>query len=130
MNMADVDMLRLEVSCDETAPARVRRELKALEGIEPMRDDVLLVASELVTNAVLHSGSARGDSIEVLVSRLDGCVRITVEDPGVSGLAARPRDGSGAESVGGWGLRLVTQLARQWGAERNGGQRVWAELAF
>jgi two-component sensor histidine kinase len=86
----------------------------------------MLVASELVTNAVRHSHCAEDEFLSVSISR-DGHLRISVLDPGGSGknaeIADRPLD------LGGLGLKVVEQLATDWGAERRGdGYRVWAEL--
>ena len=89
---------------------------------------MLLVASELVTNAVVHSGCEPGHRLNVRVSEQSERVLISVHDPGVSEhrAAVRPAGGS---AVGGWGLRLVAQLAERWGADRPDGYRVWAEVA-
>jgi anti-sigma regulatory factor (Ser/Thr protein kinase) len=86
----------------------------------------MLVASELVTNAVSHSLCTEEDFLSVQIAR-DGRLRIAVLDPGVSGgsaeIADRPIE------LGGLGLKVVEQLAASWGTERSdAGYRVWAEL--
>jgi Histidine kinase-like ATPase domain len=77
-------------------------------------DHVLLVVSELVTNALVH-----GDGPAVL--RLSGTPwRIRVEVADGSQVAGQE---------GGWGLHLVGRLAGRWeAAPRDGGKVVWCEL--
>lgn len=89
--------------------------------------DAMLVASELVTNAVLHSGGGPNDLIEVRVTVGDECLTISVRDPGISGKEAAipPRTDIG---TGGLGLRLVDMTSVRWGAERGEKYCVWAEL--
>lgn len=92
-----------------------------------MLGDVMLVASELVTNAVLHSGCSDDHLIQVDVERRAQRLLITVRDPGLSGTEAQGRPG-GVD--GGWGLLIVDELAQRWGAERADGYCVWAEVAL
>ncbi len=126
--LATADMeFRLEVPCDHDAPAAVRQGLRKLDGIGAILSDAMLVASELVSNAVRHSGARERDRLTVEGKVGRQSLRISVLDPGRSGRAARPR--SGAPHSGGFGLRLVEQLATRWGSDRAGGHRVWAELA-
>jgi anti-sigma regulatory factor (Ser/Thr protein kinase) len=81
----------------------------------PGPDDVILVTSELVTNAIEHSMSgAAGGQFDLTVSVLAGVnVGITVRDAGpADGMAAivpaaRPPE----DREGGRGLWLVTQLS-------------------
>jgi anti-sigma regulatory factor (Ser/Thr protein kinase) len=83
-------------------------------------DDVILVVSELVTNAVLHGGGAPVLRLTATEQRL----RIEVTDNSSVLPALRP---SGAN--GGWGLRLVGRLGVSWGTTRRGtGKVVWCEL--
>jgi anti-sigma regulatory factor (Ser/Thr protein kinase) len=91
--------------------------------------DVMLVASELVTNAVLHSGCRSEDVVSVELRMKPDAVVCSVSDPHrTSGLA----DLAGEDQlIGGFGLRLVEQLSARWGTERerDGRYRVWAEVA-
>lgn len=120
--------IRLKLACDRTAPATVRAALAEIPNIDAVRDDALLVASELVTNAVRHSGGDAGQTIDVRLERREDSLLISVLDPGVRGgvaeveLTDRPH--------GGWGLRVVADVARRWGRERLDGYRVWAELSL
>ena len=84
-------------------------------------DDVLLVFSELVTNAVTHAGSAES----VLVRLDDTAVTVVVEDAS----ASSPQMRVGGDASGGFGLRLVDQLATEWGWEQTDtGKKVWANV--
>ena len=116
----------MRVPCDELAPAAVREKVRDLRDLDGALDDAMLVASELVTNAVRHSLCAEDEFVTVRVSR-NGRFRIAVVDPGASGqsavIADRPVE------LGGLGLKVVEQLAAAWGTERRSdGYRVWAEL--
>jgi anti-sigma regulatory factor (Ser/Thr protein kinase) len=120
------DLLRLCVRCDEAAPGVVRDAMSQLPELGGVRDDAILVASELVTNAVRHSLCGPDDLLEIRVAG-DGRLRISVLDPGVSGGRAQIVDRP--TSFGGLGLKVVEQLADRWGSERgSSGYRVWAEL--
>jgi anti-sigma regulatory factor (Ser/Thr protein kinase) len=121
------DLLRLCVPCDEHAPGTVRAALAELQELGWLAGDVMLVSSELVANAVRHSGCSGEDQLVVSVVAND-CVKITVTDPGISGKRAEiaQRD----LGFGGLGLSVVDQLAEAWGTERHPeGSVVWAELS-
>ncbi|WP_330331372.1 ATP-binding protein [Streptomyces sp. NBC_00536] len=98
----------------------------AVEAVEEAAEDVLLMVSELVTNACMHAG---GPGALVLRHTADG-LRMEVSD----GSPEHPRRRSpGNPSVpGGHGLIVLERLSREWGWERNeavGGKTVWAEVA-
>lgn len=89
----------------------------------PLLDDVQLLVSELVTNAVVHAGS----EVEVAVRLLGDTVRIEVVDraPVVPLRASQPAE----ESESGRGLMLVETMASAWGVEPiDGGKSVWFEV--
>ncbi|MEV5599348.1 ATP-binding protein [Streptomyces sp. NPDC052496] len=86
-------------------------------------DEVLLVLSELVTNAVRHGRATVEREIETRYSRVPDGVRIEVRDGAREHPVIRvPSD------TGGWGLLLVGELSARWGVdERAGaGKSVWA----
>ncbi|MFC9426698.1 ATP-binding protein [Streptomyces sp. NPDC056987] len=89
-------------------------------------DDLQLVVSELVTNAVRY-GTEPGDSVLVLLAVTDTCVRIEVRDP----VRRRPRFRAvSQERDRGRGLFIVEALAECWGvADRPLGKAVWAQVA-
>lgn len=121
------EILTLEVGCETRAPAIVRAALSDLGELGPARDDVILIASELVTNAVVHSGGSPEDSIYVRAAICRDRLSLSVQDPGLSGDTPQAGRSHGWQS-GGQGLRIVTKLAHGWGFERTCGCRVWAEL--
>ncbi len=86
-------------------------------------DDVALVVSELVTNAVLHGD---GDvTLDVVVAPDTVRVEVADRDPGLPGASYAAAD---AES--GRGLLLVSKIARDWGVrQEEPGKVVWADLA-
>jgi anti-sigma regulatory factor (Ser/Thr protein kinase) len=86
-------------------------------------DDVALVVSELVTNAVMHAGG----TITVELHRLDHSVRVVVADDSVALPIERP---GAADDEAGRGMQLVAAVARDWGAVTwaDGGKVVWAEM--
>jgi anti-sigma regulatory factor (Ser/Thr protein kinase) len=121
------ELLQLSVRCDAFAPGFVRQAMSELPGMGWVLGDAMLVASELVTNAVRHSMCAEDEFLTVRVAR-DGWVRIEVLDPGASGRSAEIADRP--FELGGMGLKVVEAVARRWGTERaGGGYAVWAELA-
>ena len=109
-----------------TAPGHARRWLhEALATVE-IDDDtvqlVVLVVDELVTNAVIHAGTA----IDVRLQHDAGVVRCVVRDRRTDGPIPRiieSTDGRGR------GLRLVDVVSRRWGVDRDTcGTSVWAEI--
>lgn len=85
-------------------------------------DGVLLMVSELVTNAGLHAGT--GATVRV-VDHGD-CLRIEVTDDSVVPVQLRPYE-TGAET--GRGLRIVEALSARWGVDAAGsGKTVWFEV--
>ncbi|MGY4995521.1 SpoIIE family protein phosphatase [Streptomyces sp. 900105245] len=80
-----------------------------------------LLVSEVVTNAVRH---AQGDRIGLRVVRTDALLfEVTDDEPALPAmLSAGPLDESGR------GLRVVSRLAREWGASTSGHRKtVWFE---
>lgn len=89
-------------------------------------EDVLLVVSELVTNACLHADGPE----ELRVGNGPDVLRLEVVDQG-SGAPA-PRTPHRAGRPGGHGMFIVQRLCLDWGVIRNPegcGKTVWAELA-
>jgi anti-sigma regulatory factor (Ser/Thr protein kinase) len=119
--------MQLDLACATNAPAVVRDALKTIGELDAVRDDVMLVASELVTNAVMHSGGSAAATIQVRAALTETDVVISVADPGLSGNLPRMQDAD-VLVAGGYGLRIINQLASEWGFEHNQGCRVWARL--
>ncbi|WP_433515981.1 ATP-binding protein [Nonomuraea sp. CA-143628] len=93
-------------------------------------DEACLVVTELVTNSILHTRSARPGGVVVveLAEISDGLSRIEVMDEG-AGTVPRPRE-SDDDACHGRGLRLVEQVSARWGVYPGplGGSVVWAEV--
>ena len=88
-------------------------------------EDVLLVVSELVTNACLH---AEGPD-ELLLACDNKVIRLEVSDRGTGQPA--PRTPHRASRPGGHGMFIVQRLCLDWGVLRvpgRDGKTVWAEL--
>lgn len=127
--MSPDELLSLDLPCDEEAPAAVRAALSEQDRLGWIMGDAIFVASELVTNAVLHSGAGAGHILHVTATLDGACVRICVDDPLVPGQSVTPLQITEVSDAG-IGMLVVDQLASRWGAERDGGYRVWAELAL
>jgi anti-sigma regulatory factor (Ser/Thr protein kinase) len=103
------------------ARAFVRRALAT--GCAPDVVDVAtLLASELVTNAILHARTP----VRVAVTSGPRTVRVEVADR--SSAPPRVRDFA-PEAVTGRGLQMIESLADAWGVEPDGaGKVVWFEV--
>ncbi|MFF0739921.1 ATP-binding protein [Streptomyces sp. NPDC004111] len=93
-------------------------------------DTAALVVSELVTNAVIHTGSER---VRCELSDRDGRLRISVQDEGVGADGPTLRRKADTETSGehGRGLFLVDAMCDTWGSheyDAESGRTVWAEL--
>ena len=113
-----------------TAVGEARRWVATVAGdlLGPEQSENLrLIISELVTNALRHG--ADSERIDLAVTPKHGflCVQVTDDGPG---LVPRPR-ALAPEEHGGFGLFFVEQLARRWGVTReNQRTRVWFELDY
>ncbi|MER5433490.1 ATP-binding protein [Streptomyces sp. NPDC002588] len=90
--------------------------------------DAVLLVSELATNAVCHTSSARILCGLGLVA--EDCLRVEVHDHARPGGGLPPRE-AGPDDEGGRGLFLVQQIAHAWGVDQSrltGGNAVWATL--
>jgi anti-sigma regulatory factor (Ser/Thr protein kinase) len=116
---------RVELPPRPASAAEARRFVaKALKSVDPqVRDVGVLLASELVTNALLY---AQG-RITVRVTPVDHAWRVAVHDG--SPADVRPRH-VGLEATSGRGLALVEQLSTSWGVEHpdGSGKEVWFEV--
>ncbi|WP_028813331.1 ATP-binding protein [Streptomyces flavidovirens] len=84
---------------------------------------VVLLVSELVTNAHRHAGT---DAWLHLKPTADG-VRLTVRDASPEQPAQRTPDLEA--DVGGFGLHILDHLATRWGVETHtDGKHIWAQV--
>lgn len=102
---------------------------KALGELHPQLDTAVLLTSELVTNAVMHSSSrCAGGSVSILIMESAGGTRIEVADEGSE--LSSPVVRGDVYASDGHGLFLVQTLADQWGYLRDDdGTTVWFWLA-
>jgi transcriptional regulator with XRE-family HTH domain len=117
--------LRKTLPANEHAPRSARDALSFVGADIP--DDplqiALLLASELVTNSVVH-GPPDPSTVGLLISVERNVLRVEVSDG--SPHAATPK---APNEDGGLGLAFVAEMASRWGAGRNDGINVtWFEL--
>lgn len=118
----------LDLSRSPESAYRARRavaEILAEWGLndQDLVDDLLLVTSELVSNAVRHGGAAVRLDLELHPTT----VRVAVSDESTA--LPRPREPE-QEGEMGRGLFLLGALAEAWGVDNSphGGKQVWARL--
>ena len=118
-------MARRRIVPDRDAPGHARsavQEFCQRHGVGGDRDAAQLVASELVTNAVVHAGT----TIELTLRLMTPALHIAVRDGGTG----RPHVADVDESSeSGRGLMLVDALASSWGTFfPDTGKVVWATV--
>ncbi|QOV47623.1 ATP-binding protein [Streptomyces chromofuscus] len=121
--------MQLEIRPDPAEVGRARRWARSrLAGCGIAADDSLaetlvLLVSELVTNAVVHTGCP---AVLRLSLPQPATVRLEVADGSTRAPVPRWADG---EETGGRGLALVDGLADRWGWSPEGiGKHIWCEL--
>jgi anti-sigma regulatory factor (Ser/Thr protein kinase) len=117
--------LHLTIPGGRDAAARARAALAEVNGtLSGIRDDVRLLVTELVANAVIHGGAGPDTPIVLSVEAIPEGVRAEVEHPG-GGFEPRLRPEEHH-----YGLFLVDQIAARWGVDPLAGRnRVWFEVA-
>jgi anti-sigma regulatory factor (Ser/Thr protein kinase) len=121
----------LELAGTPEAGSAARRALLARNGAlpRPVRDDVLLLMTELVTNAVRHAEAGPDRLVRLELRQRRGAVRVAVcdEGPGFAPEATCSRP----DETGGWGLVLVDRIADRWAVTRTAtGTCVWFEIRY
>ncbi|MFD3512056.1 ATP-binding protein [Streptomyces sp. NPDC058657] len=154
--------VQLEVGADPAEVGRARRWARSrlvgcgIDADEPVAETLVLLISELVTNAVVHTGcpavlrmlfpggegadgrgtgSGAGSGApdpggpgEGTAPGVSGCGMVRVEVADVSARPPRPRHAEG-DDTNGRGLELVDGLADRWGWQAEGsGKRIWCEV--
>jgi len=119
----------LEADGEPRAVGLTRREVRTLlaewEVDEDVADTALLCLSEVVTNAVIHTGAPS----EVRVALGEGVLTLTVRDQGAGGGVPAATDDVDPLRVHGRGLQLVDALASRWGFDLDEvGTTVWFVL--
>ncbi|MFG2111344.1 ATP-binding protein [Streptomyces sp. NPDC048718] len=120
--------VQLEVGADPAEVGRARRWARSrlarsgIEEDEPLAETLVLLISELVTNAVVHTGCP------AVLRMLFGGAGVRVEVVDVSDRPPAPRRADG-DATNGRGLELVDGLADRWGWQREGaGKSIWCEV--
>ena len=116
----------------ERSSVRAARHALAYElaanGIEtPMRDDAILVLSELVSNAIKHAEPLPSGDISVSWALHQDRLHLEITD---GGALTRPQAAAAAvSSLGGRGLDIVRTICSEWGVTEDGNAvTVWADL--
>ncbi|MEU1401500.1 ATP-binding protein [Streptomyces sp. NPDC005728] len=125
--------MQLEVRPDPAEVGRARRWARSrlagsgIEADEALAENLILLVSELVTNAVVHTGCPAVLRLSLPSDVVDSAtVRLEVAD--ASSRAPVPRCAAG-DATGGRGLALVDCLADRWGWNPEGsGKSIWCEL--
>lgn len=115
-----------------SSPQAIRSARQALDRLaldvgERKLEELRLLVSEVVTNALRHGSRGAEDWIGLRVRSEDDRVHVEVTDAG-EGFEARVREAR-PDATGGWGLYLVERLAERWGVERGERTTVWFDLA-
>jgi GAF domain-containing protein/anti-sigma regulatory factor (Ser/Thr protein kinase) len=116
----------MPLSTGVEAAGRARRFVSSVLtewGLSGLADDAVLVASELVTNAVLHGVPPR----EIRLAPVEGGIRVEARD-GSRVVPVRPL--ATADTMTGRGIALIEAIGARWGVEQvEDGKAVWCELA-
>jgi anti-sigma regulatory factor (Ser/Thr protein kinase) len=124
--------VQLEIRPDPAEVGRARRWARsrlAVSGIgadEPLAENLILLVSELVTNAVVHTGCPAVLRLFLPGAGEEAAVRLEVADSSARPPAPRHAEG---DETNGRGLELVDGLADRWGWNLEGaGKRIWCEV--
>ncbi len=119
--------LRIPIEHSPAAVGKARQTLgRMIEAwnLDSVYDDLEIVASEMVTNAIRHGTPP----IEFRIITGDGYLRLEVHDGSPQALP-EPRDAAD-DDVGGRGLALIDALSSEWGFEVHAnGKVVWVHVA-
>ncbi len=90
-------------------------------------DEVAIVVSELVANALQHACPLHDNTVRIHWTERNGVVEVDVTDGG--GDTAPKALPQAVFATSGRGLRIVRSLAHEWGvSEKKGAVTVWASL--
>jgi anti-sigma regulatory factor (Ser/Thr protein kinase) len=121
--------LSLSLERDHDAPAVARAAIVGFcegRGVDStVVSTLMLLVSEVVTNAVIHPNTKRDAPIGFAARLRRDFIRVEVTDQG-SGFTPRTRDPQ--QVGGGYGLFLLEKQSRRWGVSAAGGTTVWFEV--
>jgi anti-sigma regulatory factor (Ser/Thr protein kinase) len=118
--------LERSVQAPALARAAIAEQCDALGIDGSLAQSVILLVSEVVSNAVRHSSADPKQPVELIATFGEKAIRVTVTDAG-SGFTPQPRDP--ARTHDGYGLYLLEKVAARWGVESRGDTKVWFEMA-
>ena len=116
----------LTLPLSSQAPRNVRGSLKQryLESMEQsLLNDVTLLTSEIVSNAVQHSGRPEGDPLIVRASVVDDALHVEVTDQGQGVTKLTPRSMDPPS-----GLGFVQLVSDRWSSRGGTSFHVWFEI--
>lgn len=120
--------LRLPNSQQSAAAARHTVNGAITGFVDPgLSEKVQLLVSELVTNSLRHARLHDEGWIELNLELSPSGLRVEVVDEGV-GFEAPEVVQERSDQMAGWGLFLVSRLARDWGVVNDGVTKVWFEF--
>jgi anti-sigma regulatory factor (Ser/Thr protein kinase) len=117
---------------DQASAAR-RFVARLLDGC-PVTDTAVLLASELITNALQHTDTATGGTFDVIVWRGRAAACVAIVDGGADSIPASELTEAAGQTAelaeSGYGLALVDRLSARWGYRRHDdgavrGTTVW-----
>ena len=117
---------RLVILPTLAAPAEVRAFVREVLVGHQRLSDLLLGASELVTNAVRHGGAPEDSQLVVVIESNAHSVRLEVSYPGP--LFVAPAGLPAPDVAAGRGLAIVDTIADRWGITQSEGMVVWFEI--
>lgn len=121
--------LELELQRNIEAPAIARAAVSGIcSGLDVSPSEqhtLMLLVSELVSNAVLHSPGPADAPVLLTAIVGEEVVHVAVTDAGRGFTPRRPEP----RAEGGYGLYLLDKAASRWGVDQVGGTRVWFELS-
>jgi two-component sensor histidine kinase len=123
-------LLDLRLPADPIAPSMARRAIS--NELAASREETVhavgLIITELIANSVKHARFLGNQGPHVAVWRLDGHLRVEVQDSGPcfeSGKVGPPA----SDAAGSWGLYLVDKPSERWGVQSGSNEcTVWAEV--
>jgi serine/threonine-protein kinase RsbW len=94
---------------------------------DDVRQDAILVMSELVSNAVKHGAPLPNGDVRVAWSIAADCLHVEITD---GGAVTRPNPAVATVfALGGRGLDIVRMISREWGVTQVGDAvTVWADV--
>ena len=118
---------RIELFGGLSAPRRARTIARDSLGAmvdDRRRNDLLVLVTELVTNAVRHAGVGPAETLVVHLAAATDVIRVEVCDsgPGFAPVVREPGP------VGGFGMPLLRALSDRWGVSVDAGTCVWFEM--